>query len=622
MVERGSAISPEEVWWDMSVWISNLRLALSQRPVVLLHGNVRDRYIDEDGNIYRDLTQLLYFLATTSRVNNQACFSDMLILDPVEGERCMAIGRGDVPPTASSSGRCEDTSDPRPPVDVLKAWANQLSSSADEGCFAVVNYLDKLVPFQPSYGENEQQCLLWIEKTIENLDMSHRLVLVALQDSMFPYELYMSSPKCRVLRVPMPDPSDRSAYLKNDLRGHPQLDLISQLTDGMYLRELDRIASDVRDRESLTDRDLRSLVNLHRVGVEQDHWGEISLEKLDTALDWFVNREGVKGQNEAIEKIMDALIVARAGLSGLASGARAKPRGVFFFAGPTGVGKTYIAKKLAKFLFNNEEAFIRLDMSEFKEEHTISRLLGSPPGYIGSERGGMLTNAVREKPFSVVLFDEIEKANPRIMDLFLQMLDEGRLTDSRGQTVFFTETLIVLTSNVGNRTKDFHGRDIETQEHAALEEIRLGADPGGTERARRIRDHFIRCVERFFRDELSRPELLGRIGSNIVPFNLLDDRETQLEIVQEHIRRISDEVAERLSKAGNRLLVDPAVAEFLVDAYQDAWEERGARGITDTIGSELVARIAKLVLSAELKDASGLVLKVSVDRNVLEARIE
>ena len=156
---------------------------------------------------------------------------------------------------------------------------------------------------------------------------------------------------------------------------------------------------------------------------------------------------------------------ARAGVVGLATGQASKPKAAFFFAGPTGTGKTFLAKKLAEYLFDTEEAFVRLDMSELKEEHTVSKLIGAPPGYIGYEEGGQLTNAVRERPFSVILFDEMDKAHPRIMDIFLQILDDGRVTDSRGQTVFFTESIIVFTSNIGARTINSNKQAIGEREN-------------------------------------------------------------------------------------------------------------------------------------------------------------
>jgi ATP-dependent Clp protease ATP-binding subunit ClpB len=158
----------------------------------------------------------------------------------------------------------------------------------------------------------------------------------------------------------------------------------------------------------------------------------------------------IKGQPHAIEKTLDILARSIMGLSGSQSGPRhQKPRGVLFFAGPTGVGKTELAKAVTELLFGDEAACQRFDMSEFMEEASISRLIGAPPGHPGHERGGELVNAAHRRPFSVFLFDEIEKAHPRILDMFLQILDEGRLTDARGATAHFSQALIIFTSNIG-----------------------------------------------------------------------------------------------------------------------------------------------------------------------------
>src|SRR6185295_19377775 len=198
--------------------------------------------------------------------------------------------------------------------------------------------------------------------------------------------------------------------------------------------------------------------------VPDDPWGTLSLAKIDRALYWFSCEEGVKGQDEAIEVLRDELYMARARLSGAASGISTKPKIVLFFAGPTGVGKTITAQKLAKFLFGAENRFLRLDMTEFKEEHTFHKLVGAPPSYVGYNQGGVLTNAVKASPTMVVLVDEVEKAHPKVLDLFLQILDHGHLTDGRGQTVAFSETALIFTSNLGTRTEDFRGRPISERE--------------------------------------------------------------------------------------------------------------------------------------------------------------
>ncbi len=406
----------------MSVWQSNLRSALRNHPVLLLHGNVRDRYLDADGRLHENLTDLLETLAAECPLP----LSERAYYDPVGRER--RRGGAPAPEPAESGDELEATGPrggPAPhatPERVLASWLEPLSTP--EGSrLAVLHYLDKLVAYRPGYSAEEMERLLRLEKLIENITPNNRLVLVALQDAMVPLELYANAPKVRLIAIPLPDRSDRDAYLAHAVGEHPQRGLVADLTDGLFLRDLEHIAADLREQPEAGARDARRIVNHYRLGEREDHWAALSIERLGGAFRWFTEEEGLQGQDEPVRRVIDLLCLARAGLTGVASGVAAKPRGALFFAGPTGVGKTFLAKKLAKFLFGTEDAFLRFDMSEFKEDHTVSKLIGSPPGYVGFERGGMLTNAVRERPFSVLLFDEIEKAHPRILDKFLNNND-------------------------------------------------------------------------------------------------------------------------------------------------------------------------------------------------------
>ncbi|WP_051599937.1 AAA family ATPase [Mycoplasma elephantis] len=194
-----------------------------------------------------------------------------------------------------------------------------------------------------------------------------------------------------------------------------------------------------------------------------------------------------------------------------------KPRGVLFLAGPTGVGKTEIVKTLSEFIFGDEKKIIRFDMSEYNHEESDQKLIGSAHGCVGYEAGGQLTNAVLEKPFSILLFDEIEKANPKILDKFLQILEDGRLTSSKGELVDFSETFIVFTSNIGAEN--------------------MIQDSSKSE----IRKHYKKAVIEFFNKKLGRPEILNRIGiKNIIPFNPIskDDSEICINILQNKISKI------------------------------------------------------------------------------------
>jgi ATP-dependent Clp protease ATP-binding subunit ClpA len=329
--------------------------------------------------------------------------------------------------------------------------------------------------------------------------------------------------------------------------------------------------------------------------LPDDPWAFLTLDKIDRAIYWFSCEEGVKGQDEAIEVLRDELYMARARLSGAASGISTKPKMVLFFAGPTGVGKTITAQKLAKFLFGAEHRFLRLDMTEYKEEHTFHKLVGAPPSYVGYNQGGVLTNAVKASPYLVILVDEVEKAHPKVLDLFLQVLDHGHLTDGRGQTVAFSETAIIFTSNLGTRSEDGHGKPIA--ERTQLEATLRIVDPELRKMA--VHEHFIRSVERFFTHEISRPELLSRIGSNIVPFKYVDNAEVQKEVVRSILSRLKEHVEKTYAKAGQQIEFSDKIPAFIVEKESEAINEFGARRITHAVQQEVLRPLAPALLRAE-----------------------
>ncbi len=589
----------------MSVWINNLKIALEHKEVVILHGNVRDKYINHEKElIYNNLTELIQDIASKNPLN----FSSILFYDAVGQER------GTLPSSHMSSSDKElsstspsATSEQRaPPSRILAKWARILSSSK-ENTLATIFYLDKLVSYKASYTPDERELALHLEKLIENIASNNRLLLVALQDSMIPVELYTNSPKTRLILIPSPGKEDRRAYFRHRLgKDYKHFDLAADFADGLFLRDLDNIVKALGDKKDISTREIRRIINKYRIGEQEDYWGNLDIEKLNSAPRWFVEEGGVEGQDEAVKSVVDTLTMARAGLSGMASGTLSKPKGVLFFAGTTGVGKTFLAKKLARFLFGSEEAFIRFDMSEYMGEETVNRLIGSPPGYVAHERGGMLTNAVKEKPFSVILFDEIEKAHPRIMDIFLQILDEGRLTDSRGQTIFFTETVIIFTSNIGTRTTDSRGNPIkESSEINRILENKID-----TERTEKIRQHFKMAVERFFSLEISRPELLNRIGNNIIPFNNIDSVEIQKKIVKSHFKRVKDDFEDRFKSLSYKLEISESVVEYLVLKYNKAIENFGGRAVTNAIDDEIMKSLSKAILRAEYDGRQGVMFRI------------
>jgi len=265
--------------------------------------------------------------------------------------------------------------------------------------------------------------------------------------------------------------------------------------------------------------------------------------------------ERIVGQDEAVGVISNAVRRSRAGLQD-----PNRPIGSFIFLGPTGVGKTELARSLADFLFDDEQAIVRIDMSEYQEKHTVSRLIGAPPGYVGFEEGGQLTEAVRRRPYSVVLFDEIEKANSEIFNVLLQLLDDGRLTDGQGRTVNFRNTVVIMTSNLGNQLWQ-GGRSVSRDEITGL-----------------LQSHF-------------RPEFLNRIDE-IVTFHPLD-REHLRQIVEIQLRRVESLLSER----GFDLEVTPEAIEYLTEVGYDP--DFGARPLKRAIQRELQDPLALSILSGE-----------------------
>ncbi len=329
---------------------------------------------------------------------------------------------------------------------------------------------------------------------------------------------------------------------------------------------------------------IKEVVDAEDIGAVVSRWTGVPVAKLMEGEKHKLLELGkelhkrVIGQDQAVVAVADSILRARSGLKD-----PAKPIGSFLFLGPTGVGKTELARALAECLFDDERALIRLDMSEYQEKHTISRLVGAPPGYIGHEDGGQLTEAVRRKPFSVLLFDEIEKAHHDVFNILLQVLDDGRLTDGQGRVVDFKNTLIILTSNIGSQKilqfKGTHvGEVFDRMESAVTEELKK---------------HF-------------RPEFLNRIDDTIVFHGLtMKDLGQILDIQMNRLRK-------RLAERQITLTVSEQVKEKLVEiGYEPAF---GARPLKRTIQKEMETPIARKLLEGSIRDGQEILVGLEGDK--------
>ncbi len=325
----------------------------------------------------------------------------------------------------------------------------------------------------------------------------------------------------------------------------------------------------------VTEEDIASLVG-QVTGIPVSRLEESESDKLLKMEDHLHQR--VVGQERAIESLADAIRRARAGLKD-----PRRPIGSFIFLGPSGVGKTELAKTLAEYLFDDEDAMIRLDMSEFQERHTVSRLIGSPPGYVGYDEGGGLTEAVRRRPYRVILFDEIEKAHPDVFNTLLQILDDGRLTDGHGRTVDFRNTVIIMTSNLGTGL----------QEKATLGFTKRADGDGDRSR---LRDSVDRALREHFR-----PEFLNRIDEIII-FEPLTREE-----LKSVVELLANEVRERLSDRGvDFVLTDAARDQLVNEGYDPAF---GARPMRRTIQRNVENELARRILAGEFEAGA----RVTVD---------
>jgi len=332
-------------------------------------------------------------------------------------------------------------------------------------------------------------------------------------------------------------------------------------------------------KEEVSESDIAAVVS-RWTGVPVTRLLEGEREKL-LHLDQELHRR-VIGQDEAVTAVAEAVVRARSGLKD-----PNRPIGSFIFLGPTGVGKTELARALAEFLFDDEKAMIRIDMSEYGEKHAVARLLGAPPGYVGYEEGGQLTEAVRRRPYSVILFDEIEKAHPDVFNILLQVLDDGRLTDGQGRTVDFKNTIIIMTSNIGSQKilqyKGTHvGEIFERMKADVLSELR-----------------------RAFR-----PEFLNRVDEIIV-FHALQEDDLK-KIVEIQLGRLRERLADRKIEL---TLSDAAKTHIVKVGYDPNY---GARPLKRTIQKELETALAKLLLEGQVRDGMTVTVDYDPDEDQLK----
>ena len=420
-----------------------------------------------------------------------------------------------------------------------------------------------------------------------NLPFYNSLFWIVEKETDLPDWFLVNNPRIRAIPVAKPDSQIRrilAPTLLGSLSGFTQIsepekesllnDFIDE-TEGLLLLDLTAIIQLARI-ENVDVIRIGDAVRRYKVGITEDPWKKIDKQKIHHAPDVIQRR--VKGQQHAVTHLLD--IIKRA-MTGVGSNKGGRPRGVVFLAGPTGVGKTELAKTVTQLLFGDENAYIRFDMSEFSAEHADQRLIGAPPGYVGYDSGGELTNAIREKPFSVVLFDEIEKAHPHLMDKFLQIIDDGVLTSGRGDRVYFSESLIIFTSNLGIYRLDSNGERVaNVQPHEPFETV-----------TRNVKSE----IERHFKLVLNRPELLNRIGENIIVFDFI-----RPDVAEQIFEQMVSSILLGIEKQGLVISISNNAKQILNNCCLTDLSN-GGRGIRNQLETHLINPLSRAIFDNDLQ---------------------
>lgn len=568
---------------------NKIRRSAGIKKCVMIEGNVGDVYLDEKNKI----VTLREYLETMFKEMN---YQDIVYWDRVEGASG-AVDKLTVADEVNVEGDTyeldideENDINSKPqqglfksPAEILNIVYKNVTDKKRKVAF-ILNWSEYLFGVN-GLSEDERQNITLLGKALKdrkvdylNSDCDESVVIIILNKaSGLPLSFYQGNPEVEIVTLQKPDREERKQLVQKiedsfevrlktgttsllDPENIECIDLLEDFTN----REIIQLSRMSRKEEKMT---FDKLFYLFKYGEKDNPWEKLEQGRVKNIKKELAER--VIGQEEAIDKIEKTVVKAYMGLTGLhKTSSRSMPKGVFFFVGPTGVGKTELSKALAKFLFGDEQACIRFDMSEYAQENSDQKLIGAAPGYVGYEEGGQLTNAIKEHPFSVVLFDEIEKAakpNPRILDIFLQILEDGRLTDSKGETVYFSDTIIVFTSNLGaNKVAKNNDKEAVAKE-------------------------FIDIVKDYFDNEVKRPELLGRIGyNNIVPFNFILDREFQYKICKKKLEPVVSGVEEKY-KLELEFEKEMEAIDYILKAVDLS---KGGRDILNAINDRLLDPLA------------------------------
>lgn len=526
----------------LPTWEKDLFFLFNTERVINFEGHVNDKYLSYDRTGYSTLTELLVDMLKAKG------YSDVSIFNPVSGFSA--------DPSEQSAGAATRSHDPRGRDRSIMILANKLAKELNEGGTKkafIVEDASYLCVSNMRQSNEEHDSWAKIRTGIKTSSEANKVFFIFESAADIPRALDGCSGLSKRIIVSKPDNTQRKQFiaLVFPYLSEEDVESISDIAADIPLRKLQDIFRAVcAETLNPCKTEIVSYIKQYIYGYSDSPWEALSKAKV-ASLEDELNKQ-IKGQSNATKTVADKVRLAWSGIGSALDGEKA-PKGIAMLCGPTGVGKTELAKQLTRLVMGDPNLLIRIDASEYEQEHAAQKLVGSPPGYVGYEQGGQLTNLVNERPFSVILIDEIEKAHPRFWDYFLQVLQDGRLTDGRGNLCVFNNTFLIFTTNLGAK------------------EAAENADKRNTDKI--IYD----AIEQYFCD-INRREIFGRLKKHIVPFNYITD-DVAREIVEKQLKNFCDNYFETKHVQVN--FSDAAVQT--INAVAGHASEYGGRDIKNTV---------------------------------------